>query len=551
LTLLQYPCARNGEYSVPNGTQTILYYSFFGSKGLSSVTIPSTVTNIYTSAFTSCANLASFVVDEANSEFMSKNGVLFSKDEKTLRLYPRGSSNTSYAIPDGTQTIGEYAFEECSHLENVAIPDSVNKLEWSAFRGCTGFKSFVIPATITTMYTGIFDACTNLMSVVYKGNYDPATQAYYIFDSCESLEFICVPPEYESETFGEKTEFCKSSACEELASQINYCYEVVNCSEDGGEVRQRASAAEWEGKSSGCIEYKCVNETGLADPISHDEFCSSKNTAPQCFSSVCQEDGTCSNTTLYNGTVGGCIESITCESDGWKENKKDCKEAILNDSSTPAGINADTASCYDFECVGDGKCEYKAHDKCEKECSSGACQNDIICMEHDGCKYELVNGVWTEKCKYKGKCVDTDKSKMTCVKGECVDETGLLNEGWAVNISLNGIDGTTMNMSDILEVISRTSGIASDKIKMGIEIDENGNIVGIIVVVTDEEAARTINELATKCSKDKTTCEGILQQVISVHMLEKDVPAGASRAGMMMKCFIAAMGVMLMLVTSW
>ncbi len=56
-TLFQYPGARAGTYTVPDGVTTLGDYAFYGCNRLTSVTIPRTATNIGSGTFCSCNSL--------------------------------------------------------------------------------------------------------------------------------------------------------------------------------------------------------------------------------------------------------------------------------------------------------------------------------------------------------------------------------------------------------------------------------------------------------------------------------------------------------------
>ena len=74
--------------------------------------------------------------------FKDVDGVLFTKDGKTLVRYPVGKPATSYAIPDGTETIEECAFMQTAtgmqqkpgKLQTVTFPRSLKQIKSGAFR---------------------------------------------------------------------------------------------------------------------------------------------------------------------------------------------------------------------------------------------------------------------------------------------------------------------------------------------------------------------------------------------------------------------------------
>ncbi|MBQ4268240.1 MAG: leucine-rich repeat protein [Clostridia bacterium] len=113
-----------------------------------------------------CPRLKNITVRGNNPVYKSVDGVLYSKDGKTLLNYPAGKKAASFAIPDSVTTIGWYAFENCQNLTNVTIPDSVTTIESGAFKNCQNLTSVVIPDSVTTIESGAFKNCQNLTSVV-------------------------------------------------------------------------------------------------------------------------------------------------------------------------------------------------------------------------------------------------------------------------------------------------------------------------------------------------------------------------------------------------
>ena len=73
------------------------------------------------------------IVDENNQTYRSLDGVLFSKDLKTLIRYPRYKESECYRVPDGVECISDVAFHECRYLKHVVLPDSVRTIGHNAF----------------------------------------------------------------------------------------------------------------------------------------------------------------------------------------------------------------------------------------------------------------------------------------------------------------------------------------------------------------------------------------------------------------------------------
>lgn len=96
-----------------------------------------------------------------NPAFYSKDGVLYGKDNELL-CYPRGKANESFAIPEGTSAIGEYAFNNAASLNSVTIPESVKELKTGAFNNCESLNSVNIPNAVTSLPAYAFGGCGRL-----------------------------------------------------------------------------------------------------------------------------------------------------------------------------------------------------------------------------------------------------------------------------------------------------------------------------------------------------------------------------------------------------
>ena len=79
------------------------------------------------------------------------------------------SGLTSVTIPDSVTSIGEYAFSYCTGLTSITIPDSVTSIGKNAFYGCSGLTSVTIPDSVTSIEEWAFSGCSGLTSVSFEG----------------------------------------------------------------------------------------------------------------------------------------------------------------------------------------------------------------------------------------------------------------------------------------------------------------------------------------------------------------------------------------------
>ena len=77
----------------------------------------------------------------------------------------RCSALKSITLPEGKLvSIGDFAFQQCTSLENIIIPDSVIELGSCVFSRCSGLKTVVVGAGINLIDSNVFEECTSLVT---------------------------------------------------------------------------------------------------------------------------------------------------------------------------------------------------------------------------------------------------------------------------------------------------------------------------------------------------------------------------------------------------
>ena len=130
---------------------------FEGCSGLTSITIPSSVTSLGDGCFQDCSGL------------------------------------TSITIPSSVTSLGDFCFWNCSGLTSITIPSSVTSLGDFCFQGCSGLISITIPSSVTSLGGNCFLNCQKLETVYFEGKY---CRSNYANLKIPTTSIIKVPTEY-------------------------------------------------------------------------------------------------------------------------------------------------------------------------------------------------------------------------------------------------------------------------------------------------------------------------------------------------------------------
>ena len=243
-------------------------HAFYQCDGLTSVTIPSSVTIIEWDAFSECTHLTTLTIDAGSVVEISGYTFYGCTNLTTLNIpssvtrinedafgetgwynsQPNGlvyAGNVAYkykgTMPNGTNiiiksgTVGitSGAFRECSGLSSITIPNGVKFIGSEAFSGCTSLLSVDIPVGVTSIESNTFNGCSSLTSVtIPEGVTNIGGEGGWggAFWGCSSLTSITIPSSVSSIYTN------AFSGCENLLSVTSYITKPFNTSHGAGSV---------------------------------------------------------------------------------------------------------------------------------------------------------------------------------------------------------------------------------------------------------------------------------------------------------------------------
>lgn len=147
---------------LPNTITSIESNCFGNSKQLVDLSIPASVTSVSSSFVNGCSALTTLYVGSGSSSYDALNGVLYTKDLKTLVRYPEGLTATSFSVRSGVTAIASYAFYKAK-LTSISLPTTLQSIGSSTFSN-SSIKTLSIPASVTSVATTSFSSMSSLTS---------------------------------------------------------------------------------------------------------------------------------------------------------------------------------------------------------------------------------------------------------------------------------------------------------------------------------------------------------------------------------------------------
>lgn len=184
---------------IPEGVESIGEMAFAQCLNVCSVVLPASVRKIGEAAFAANLKLSAITVDAANEAYVVVDGVLFDKAMTHLMQYPAAKTATSYAVPEGVETIDFYAMAFNPYLADVRLPHSLTEIRSAAFDGCTALTSIAFPENMESIGEAAFEGCSAITDV-YSLAVEPPYLDSYAFDSPKSLTLHVVSALFDAYT---------------------------------------------------------------------------------------------------------------------------------------------------------------------------------------------------------------------------------------------------------------------------------------------------------------------------------------------------------------
>jgi hypothetical protein len=137
--------------------------TLYGLGNLRSVYIGKRVEQLNSFNFRLCPKLKSIRIDKENPHLKYENGIVLSKDGKTL--WSAYIERPHAVIPNGVEVISGSAFMNDQKLESVMFPKSIRMIKSCVFSNCPKLRSVVLPEGFEKFRVQCFDENLSLKHI--------------------------------------------------------------------------------------------------------------------------------------------------------------------------------------------------------------------------------------------------------------------------------------------------------------------------------------------------------------------------------------------------
>jgi len=217
------------NYYIPQSLETVTItggdvgdYAFVNSRYLTNIILPDSATNIGVNAFCNCESLTSLEIPDSvmfideyaligmtaleavtvasgNTSFCVQGGVLYDINMTELILYPAAKTGAVFIIPSSVTTVADCAFAYNPYLQKVIIGQNCASIGAYAFEGCSSLEEVFLTQALGVAVCGnyAFDYVANNFKIYvayplvnsYKANLSWAAYANKIAAHATTVYF--------------------------------------------------------------------------------------------------------------------------------------------------------------------------------------------------------------------------------------------------------------------------------------------------------------------------------------------------------------------------
>jgi hypothetical protein len=176
---------------ISEGITRINNFAFSGSN-IESISLPKSVTEISSLAFTNCPNLKNITVAKGN-EFFSvfENSLIKHYRGRNILVHAPSNVQGLYVVHFDTTDIADGAFQG-SQFSEIFIGKTVRTIGTSAFLDCRNLQKISIPDSVISIGDFAFNGCSSLATIT-KFSKNVVHIPSFAFMNCTALDHVKIP----------------------------------------------------------------------------------------------------------------------------------------------------------------------------------------------------------------------------------------------------------------------------------------------------------------------------------------------------------------------
>ncbi len=179
-------------------------FTFVSDENMQYCYIGPDVTYVDPQAFFGCFALRAIYVDEDNPYYTDIDGVLYTKDMKTMIIYPTYHIShlqdigkvpvgyyddpevhpETYQVPEGVEKIAAGCFYKTWGIREITLPSTLKEIGDMAFFKCQSLQLIELPDGLETIGDDAFSYCFSMMGALYIPD-SVKTIGHHCFYKCE------------------------------------------------------------------------------------------------------------------------------------------------------------------------------------------------------------------------------------------------------------------------------------------------------------------------------------------------------------------------------
>nr|WP_304018787.1 leucine-rich repeat protein [Ruminococcus bromii] len=253
-----YNCGNLQSIAIPDNVTKIDNNTFENCSSLKSVSIGKSCTTISATAFNNATALEKITVSADNEKYSSVDGALLNKEKTSIILYPKSKSG-EFVIPDTVTSIADRAFSSCPNLTKITIGANVESVGAYAFSDCSALSDVVFKdSTIEKKVIGdyAFYNCQALSNVDFGNAVTSIGSCAFMID--KSLENVEFPDSLES--IGRY-----AFSCYDYGTTGSYFASNLKSVKFGGGLKTIADYAFYENRALNTVKFTGDALTSIGD----------------------------------------------------------------------------------------------------------------------------------------------------------------------------------------------------------------------------------------------------------------------------------------------